>query len=124
MAEAFLRNYAGDRFEVFSAGLEPKAINPFTVQVMQEVGIDISKQRSKNLDEYLGKIYFHLLITVCDEADRNCPTVLEGVGTRLHWSFFDPAKTTGSDEQKLDKFRQVRDLINAQVKNWLVEQNT
>lgn len=122
MAEAFLRKVAGDRFEVYSAGLEPKAINPFTIQVMQEVDIDVSGQRSKHLDEYLGKKYFQYLITVCDDADRNCPTVLEGVLTRQHWSIPDPSKATGSAEQKLIRFRQVRDLINARVKDWLAEQ--
>jgi arsenate reductase len=84
MAEAFLRKYAGDRFEAHSAGLEPKVINPFTIQVMQEVGIDISDQTSKGVDTYLGKVLFQYLITVCDDADKNCPTVWPGVNQRMH----------------------------------------
>jgi len=123
MAEAFLRKYAGDRFEVHSAGLEPKALNPLMVKVMEEAGFDMSGHRSKGIGEYLGKVHFQYLITVCDDAEKNCPTVWPGVNQRLHWSFEDPAKFEGTDEQKLAKFRQVRDLIDARVKAWLVEQN-
>jgi len=123
MAEAFLRKYAGDRFEAHSAGLEPKAINPFTIKIMEEAGFDMSGHRSKGIGEYLGKVHFQYLITVCDDAEKNCPTVWPGVNQRLHWSFEDPAKFEGTDEQKLFKFRQVRDLIDAQVKAWLTEQN-
>jgi arsenate reductase (thioredoxin) len=121
MAEAFLRKYAGNYFEVFSAGLEPKPIHPLTIQVMREIGMDISGQRSKSLNEYLGKLLFEYLITVCDDADQNCPTILVGVRNRLHWSFEDPAKFVGTDEQKLAKFRQVRDLIETRLKDWLNE---
>lgn len=121
MAEAFLRKYAGDVLEVHSAGLEPKGINPLTVQVMQEAGIDISHQQSKGIETYLGKALFQYLITVCDDADQNCPTVWPGVNTRLHWSFEDPAKFTGTEEEKLAKFREVRDLIEQRIKAWVVE---
>jgi arsenate reductase len=123
MAEAFLRKYGGEHFEAFSAGLEPKAINPLTIQVMSEAGVDVSGQRSKGINEFLGKALFQYLITVCDDAEKNCPTVWPGVNQRLHWSFEDPAKFEGTDGQKLAKFRQVRDLIDAKVKAWLVEQN-
>jgi arsenate reductase (thioredoxin) len=123
MAEAFLRKYAGHSFEVHSAGLEPKDLNPFTVKVMEEAGFDMSGHRSKGIDEYLGKVLFQYLITVCDDAEKNCPTVWPGVNQRMHWSFEDPARFEGTDEQKLAKFRQVRDLIDAKVKAWLVEQN-
>jgi arsenate reductase len=119
MAEAFLRKHAGDRFEAYSAGLEPKGMNPLTVQVMEEAGIDVSSQRSKGINEYLGKVLFQYLITVCDDAEKNCPTVWPGVNVRLHWSFEDPAKFEGTDEQKLDKFRQVRDLIEQKIVAWL-----
>jgi arsenate reductase len=122
MAEAFLRHYAGDHFEAHSAGLEPKGVNPFTVQVMQEKGIDMSSHTSKGVDVYLGKVLFQYLITVCDDADKNCPTVWPGVNVRLHWSFDDPAAFEGTDETKLIKFRQVRDQIEQRVKNWLAEQ--
>ena len=123
MAEAFVRKYADDRFEAHSAGLEPKGLNPFTVKVMNEVGIDISGQTSKGVDTYLGKMLFQYLVTVCDDADKNCPTVWPGVNTRMHWSFQDPAAVEGSEEKKLAKFREVRDLIEAKIKSWLAEQS-
>ena len=122
MAEAFLRKYAGEYFEAHSAGLEPKGVNPFTVRVMQEKGIDISGQTSKGINIYLGKVLFQYLITVCDNADKNCPTVWPGVNTRMHWSFEDPAAFQGTDEQKLEKFRQIRDLIDEKIKYWLAQQ--
>ncbi len=119
MAEAFLRKYGAGRFEAYSAGLEPKGMNPLTVQVMAEVGIDVSAQRSKGAEEYLGKVLFQYLITVCDDADKNCPTTWPGIANRLHWSFEDPAAARGSEEEKLAKFRQVRDQIEARVKLWV-----
>jgi arsenate reductase len=122
MAEAFLRKYADDRFEAHSAGLEQKGLNPLTVKVMNEVGIDVSGQQSKGVDTYLGKTLFQYLVTVCDDADKNCPTVWPGVNKRMHWSFQDPAAVEGTEEEKLAKFREVRDLIEAKIKNWLVEQ--
>lgn len=123
MAEAFLCKYADDIFEVHSAGLEPKGVNPLTVRAMQEVGIDISDQTSKGVDTYLGKTLFQYLITVCDDADKNCPTVWPGVSTRMHWSFEDPARFEGSEEEKLAKFREVRDLLEKRIKEWVVEQH-
>ena len=119
MAEAFLRKYAGERFEVHSAGLEPKPIHPLTIRVMEEAGFDMSGHRSKGIGDYLGKVHFEYLITVCDDADKNCPTVWPGVNQRMHWHFEDPAKFEGSEEQKLAKFREVRDLIDTRVKTWL-----
>jgi arsenate reductase len=119
MAEAFLRKYGGERFEAFSAGLEPKAINPLTIHVMSEAGIDVSGQRSKGINEFLGKVLFQYLVTVCDDAEKNCPTVWPGVNQRLHWSLEDPAKFEGTDEQKLAKFRQVRNLIEQKLVAWL-----
>jgi len=123
MAEAFVRKYANDRFEVYSAGLEPKGLNPLTVKVMDEVGIDVSGQASKGVDIYLGKVLFQYLVTVCDDADKNCPTAWPGINTRMHWSFPDPAAAEGSEEEKLAKFREVRDLIETRVKDWLTEQS-
>jgi len=122
MAEAFLRKYAGNYFEAHSAGLEPKGINPFTIQVMQEKGIDISNQTSKGIDTYLGKVLFQYLVTVCDDAEKNCPTIWPGVNTRMHWSFEDPAAFQSSDEAKLEKFRQIRDMLEEKIKSWLSEQ--
>lgn len=119
MAEAFLRKYGSDRFEAYSAGLEPKGINPLTIQAMKEIGIDISGQRSKGVGEYLAKVNFHYLITLCDDAEKNCPTVWPGVNQRLHWSFEDPSAFNGTDAEKVAKFREVRDLIDARIKDWL-----
>lgn len=104
MAEAFLRKYAGDRFEVYSAGLKPKGINPLTIEVMNEVGLDISTYKSKGVETYLGKMPFQYLITVCDDAEKNCPSVWPGVNVRLHWSFDDPAAFAGTDSEKIQNF--------------------
>ena len=119
MAEAFLRKFGGDQFEAYSAGLEPKGLNPYTVRVMNEVGIDVSGQRSKGVGEYLGKVLFQYLITVCDNAEKNCPTVWPGVNQRMHWSFEDPAAFEGTDEAKLAKFREVRDQIEKRIEEWV-----
>ncbi|MHB8088372.1 MAG: arsenate reductase ArsC [Anaerolineaceae bacterium] len=119
MAEAFLRHYASDHFEVFSAGLDPKGMNPLTVKVMSEIGIDISGQKSKSVTEYLGKQLIQILITVCDQAEKNCPTTWPGINQKLHWSFEDPAAVEGSDEEKLQKFRDVRDQLDQKIKSWL-----
>ncbi len=120
MAEAFLRKYAGEYFEVYSAGLEPKEINPLTLQVMQEIGFDMSGHTSKDLKQFLGKTHFGYLITVCDRAEQNCP-IFPGVGTRLHWPFEDPAAFEGTQKEKIAKFREVRDLIDRQMRLWLIE---
>ena len=122
MAEAFLRKYAGERFEAHSAGLEAKGLHPLTVKVMEEAGVDMSGHTSKGFETYLGKLLFQYLITVCDDAEKKCPTVWPGVSNRLHWHFEDPAAFVGTQEEKLAKFRQVRDLIDEKVKEWVAEQ--
>jgi arsenate reductase len=122
MAEAFLRYYAGDRYETYSAGLEPKEIHPLAKKVMDEIGIDISGQHSKALKEYMGKVHFGYLITVCSDADEKCPTTFPGMGQRLRWSFEDPARFTGTEEEKLQKFRQIRDQIKLKIQSWLAGQ--
>jgi len=119
MAEAFLKKFAGDRFEIFSAGYEPKDINPYTTQVMAEVGLDISDQHSKSVKEFLGKIDVRYLIIVCEKAEKTCPKVFPGVLVRLFWPFDDPAAAVGDEKEKLAKFREVRDQIEEQVKSWL-----
>jgi arsenate reductase len=119
MAEAFLRKYARERFDVFSAGLEPTAVNPLTIQVMEEIGVNMSSHRSKHLDEYVGKVRFDYLITVCDNAEKKCP-FFPGMGIRLHWPFDDPASASGNDAEKLAKFRQVRNQIDSRVREWLL----
>ena len=121
MAEAFLRKYGGDEFEAYSAGLEPKGINPYTKRVMEEAGISLSSYSSKHVREYMGKVHFGYLITLCDEAEKNCPTTFPGIFQRLHWPFEDPSAFLGSDDEKLAKFREVRDKIDQRIKTWLAE---
>lgn len=120
MAEAWLRKLAGESFEVYSAGLEPHGVNPYTIKVMEELGIDMSEHRSTHLDEYKGKIDFDFLITVCGNADERCP-FFPGMGTRLHWPFEDPAKFVGPESEKLAAFREVRDQIKSRIESWLDE---
>jgi arsenate reductase len=121
MAEAFVRHYAGDWLEPHSAGLEPKGMNPRTVRVMKEAGIDVSDQRSKSVREYMGTTHFDYLVTVCQHAEENCPTTFLGFGNKLHWGFDDPAKFQGTEQATLAKFREVRDQIDTHVKAWLAE---
>jgi len=120
MAEAFLRKHAGDRFEVHSAGLEPKGIHPYTRQVMEEAGIPLDSHRSKSLDEYFMKVHIGYLVTVCANAEERCP-IMPGAGVRMHWPFEDPAAFEGAEEEKLAKFREIRDLIEQQIMTWLDE---
>ena len=121
IAEAFLRRYADDHFEVYSAGLEPKGIHPYTVRVMDEVGIDLSRQTSKDVFQYLGQINFGFIITVCSKAEAKCP-IFPGVSLRMYWPFEDPAAFEGSAPEKLAKFREVRDQIDQRLRSWLIEQ--
>ena len=123
MAEALLRQYGNEIFESYSAGLKPKGVNPLTVKVMEELGIDISTQTSKDINTYLGKTRFQYLITLCDDADENCPTGLPGINARMHWSFEDPARREGTEEERLAKFREVRDQIEQKIKAWVADQS-
>lgn len=113
MAEGLLRHLAGDRFDVFSAGTKPVGLNPNAVQAMSEIGIDISKHRSKSVDEFAGQ-QFDYVITVCDNAKESCP-FFPGSGKRIHRSFEDPA--AAAKEHQLETFRRVRD----QISSWLSE---
>ncbi len=118
MAEGLLRHLAGDRFEVMSAGTEATFVRPEAISAMAELGIDISGQESETLDRYLDEP-FDYVVTVCDEANEACP-VFPGARNRLHWSFRDPSQATGSDEERLGVFREVRDEILARVEKDLV----
>jgi len=121
MAEGLLRAMAGDHFEVFSAGTEPKgSILPEVEKAMREVGIDISSQRSKSVMEYMGKVNFGYVITVCADAEENCPAVFLNMGTHEHWPFDDPAKF--DEEQRLTSTRRVRDQIEQSLRLWLTQQ--
>ncbi len=120
MAEGFLRALAGDAFEAASAGTLPQAVHPLAIVVMDERGIDISGQQAKGLHEYMGKTQFDHLITVCDRAEKACP-VFPGKGAREYWPMADPLYVKGGDEERLATFREVRDLIEAHVRRFLVE---
>ena len=124
MAEAFLRRYAGDVFDVQSAGLEPKPVNPLTIEVMKEIGIDISNARSKDSAEFLGKVAVRYAIFVCSNAENRCPRLWPFTGRRLYWPFEDPAAATGTHEERLQVFRDVRNQIDAQIVEWLKELRT
>ena len=123
MAEALLRKHAADRFEVHSAGLEPTPINPLTIKVLEEIGVDTSQHTSKSLATYVGKTHFSTMITVCSKAEERCP-IFPGMGIRLHWPFEDPAAFEGSIEEKTNKFRQIRDQIERRIIEWLKTQDS
>jgi arsenate reductase len=116
MAEGLLRHDAGDRFEVESAGLKPGHVRPEAIAVMKEIGVDISGQRSKHVDEFAGR-QFDYVLTVCDNANESCP-VLPGQGERLHRSFEDPAALQGDEQQRLALFRRVRDEIREYLRTF------
>jgi arsenate reductase (thioredoxin) len=117
MAEAFLREYGGDRFEAYSAGCSAaEEVHPYTVKVMEEVGVDLKDQYPKGLRTYMGKIHFGYLITVCARAERDCPTVFPGVGLKLTWLFDDPRGDDVREEDRLEKFREVRDEVEMKIK--------
>ncbi len=121
MAEAFLRQLGSDQYEVFSAGMEAKGLHPLTTEVMREVGIDVSGQRSKSIREYMGRMTFDDAIIVCRNAEADCPRV-SADAKRIHrWLFDDPAKAEGSPEEQLARFRAVRDQIEWRIKLWLAE---
>ena len=115
MAEGLLRQMAGDRFEVESAGVAPTEVRPEAIEAMNEIGIDISEQHSKSVDEFAGQ-EFDYVITVCDNAKEQCP-VFPGKTQRIHWSFEDPALAQGETDARLQVFRKVRE----QIKNQLTE---
>lgn len=117
MAEGYLREVAGNRFEALSAGIEPKGLNPLAVEAMREIGIDISGQRSKDVREFLGQAIPYV-ITVCDNAREHCP-IFPRTYKFLHWSFDDPASAKGSHDEKLAVFRRVRDEIARRIEEEL-----
>ena len=116
MAEGLLRNIAGDRFEVESAGVSPSSVRPEAVRAMSDIGIDISRQRSKSVDEFLSR-NFDYVITVCDNANESCP-VFPGNVRRIHWSFEDPAAVEGDESARLEAFRRIRDEIVVKLKEF------
>ena len=113
MAEGLLRHEGGDRFEVYSAGTKPSRVRDEAVAVMKEIGIDISGQRSKSVDDFVGQD-LDFVITVCSHAHQACP-VFPGNVKRLHWPFDDPAVVQGSEDVRLAAFRKVRDQIHGRI---------
>ena len=118
MAEGLLRHLGGDRFEAFSAGTEATHVRPLAIRAMAELGIGISGQESKSLDRYLAEP-FDLVITVCDQANETCP-IFFGAKERRHWSFPDPSRATGEEEERLAVYRQVRDAIRGRIERELL----
>lgn len=118
MAEGLLRAFGGPRFEAHSAGTEATHVRPLAIAAMAELGIDISVQQSKTLDGYLGQP-FDAVVTVCDQAAEACP-VFADARRRLHWSFPDPSKATGTPEQQLAVYREVRDAIRTRIERELL----
>jgi len=119
MGEGLFRHESGGEYEVFSAGTKPSSVRPEAIAVMREIGIDISGHRSKCVDEFNGQM-FDYVVTVCDNARDACP-VFPG-GTRVHWSFEDPAAVPGTWEQRLAAFRRIRDQIRERVQAFVREQ--
>jgi len=117
MAEGILRDIAGDKFEVESAGIAPSHVRREAIEVMGEMGIDITSHRSKSVEEFTGEEFDHI-VTVCDNAKENCP-VFPGKANRLHWRFDDPAAVEGDDRERLDSFRRVRDEIHDRLRRFV-----
>jgi len=122
MAEAFLKKHGGDKFEVTSAGIEPGTLNPVVVEVMKEIGIDISNNKTKSVfDFYNNGVLFDYVITVCDESNAEACPVFPGPAKKIHWNFSDPSSFRDGVEEKKAKTRIVRDEIESKIKNWLKE---
>ena len=119
MGEGLVRHDAGDRYEVFSAGVNPTQVRPEAVAVMREIGIDISAHRSKSVDEFAGQP-FDYVVTVCDNARESCPIFPAGA-QRLHWSLEDPAAIVGAEEERLAGFRRIRDELRDRIRSFLGE---
>ena len=125
MAESWLNHVCGDLFEAESAGLEPGNLHPLAIEVMKELGIDISHNKTRSVFDLVkaGRI-FSYVVTVCDETSaERCP-IFPGIAKRLHWSFPDPAVVTGTTEEKLKKVRKIRDDIKSTVEGWCKEMKT
>jgi len=118
MAEGLLRELAGDRFEAFSAGTEVSRVRPEAIEVMREIGIDISGQESKSVERFVGEP-FSWVITVCDQAREACP-YFPGADDTAHWGFDDPSEAQGSEEQRLAVFRHVRDAIRDRMRMFIL----
>jgi len=122
IAEAFLRKYKGDSFTAASAGTQPTSeVHQLAIRVMNEIGIDISEQRPKDIKEFLGKVAVRHVLIVCDNANQSCPRIWPGTCSRTFMPFDDPATATGSESARLEVFRRVRDEISEAIKKWIPE---
>ncbi|TLM68134.1 MAG: arsenate reductase ArsC [Deltaproteobacteria bacterium] len=119
MAEGLVNHDLGDRFEAFSAGTEATRVNPLAARVLMELGIDLSRHRSKTIDEFAGQP-FDYVITLCGDAAEKCPLFFGGV-ERVHIGFDDPSRLPGSEAEVLPEYRRVRDEIRARIKGFLLE---
>lgn len=119
IAEGYLKHFAGKKAAIYSAGIETHGVNPNAVHIMKLDGIDISSHTSNNVNEYAG-IDFDYIITVCDNAKESCP-YFPSNAIKLHYNFPDPAKATGSDEQVLEEFIKVREMIKKYTRNFVDE---
>lgn len=119
MAEGLLREMGGDRFEAYSAGIEPRGVHPLAVRVMEEIGFDISRQTSKSVAKYLGTGHFGYIITLCSWDEDKCPTAFPDISVRLHWPLEDPMAE--HVDRQLEAFRQVRDQLQQMITNWIQE---
>jgi arsenate reductase len=122
MAEALLRHHAGERFDVYSGGLKPRGIHPMTLEVLGEIGIDTEPLQSKDLGQLLGKVSIHHAIVVCESAQDDCPRLHPFARHQHFWPFPDPVEEPGNREIQLATFRQVRDAIDARIRQWLAEE--
>lgn len=119
MAEAWTRHLSQGLVSAYIAGLTPSEVHPLTIQVMEEVGVSMTGARSKGVGEFLGKIAIGHAIIVCEEAEKNCPSLWPFCGDVKSWPFDDPASYSGSDFEMLDEFRRVRDEIRQRISEWL-----
>ncbi|MBK8027194.1 MAG: arsenate reductase ArsC [Chloroflexi bacterium] len=121
MAEALLRHFGDGKYQAYSAGMRATEIHPLTIQVMREIGIDVSDQRSKDIKEIMGRMSFDDAVIVCRKAEDDCPRI-SADAKRIHrWLFEDPVRAEGTDAEKLAYFRDIRDQISARVQLWLAE---
>ena len=118
MAEALMRKHGGEDFEVFSAGTEPRGVNPLTVKTLEEAGLPTSGFRSKSVEEFLGQ-RFDYVITVCDQARQSCP-VFPGSHESLHWGYEDPAEATGTEDERTQVFRSVFTQMGLRINEFVV----
>lgn len=121
MAEGLMQKLGGAHYDIYSAGIEPKGINPLAIQAMDQIGIDIRGQESTDLRTYLGHVEFAYLITLCGDAEKNCPRTFLSMGEHQHWDLEDPAAAQGTEAEKSAKFVEIRDEIDRRIHDWLAD---